>query len=125
MSIDRYANKIIMFYFFLILVSGCLVESPSSENEDGFREIHVELENFKITPSIITVDQGEKVRFRIVTVKGKHNFFIVGYNLRTEIREGQNTQFIEFTAEKKGEFDFWCEVEGHKAKGMQGIMIVQ
>jgi plastocyanin len=110
--------------FAFILVAGC-AEISSVKPEAGVDEITVKLTNFKITPSTIEVAQGQPVKLIVENVEGKHNLYIDGYNLRTDISIAKSTQIIEFTADSVGEFVTWCEVRDHRARRMEGRLFVK
>jgi plastocyanin len=111
---------------FLILLMGCFGQNTQQQpTTDEIRVITVKLTNFKITPSILAVERGEKIQINVVNVEGEHNLFMEGYNLKTEIVNGSNTQVIEFKASQTGSFAFWCEVRDHRSRGMEGELIVQ
>jgi plastocyanin len=104
---------------FLILLMGCFGQNTQQQpTTDEIRVITVKLSNFKI-------ERGEKIQINVVNVEGEHNLFMEGYNLKTEIVNGSNTQVIEFKASQTGSFAFWCEVRDHRSRGMEGELIVQ
>ncbi len=110
--------------FVLILIAGCTGIS-SEDSEAGVKEITVKLTNFKITPSTIEVTQGQSVKLIVENLEGEHNLYIDGYDLRTEAAKAKDIQIIEFTADSVGEFATWCEVRDHRARGMEGRLVVK
>lgn len=107
----------------LIILSSGRAGTETSE-AGGVREITVKLSNFKISPSTIEVNKGDTVKLKVEILEGKHNLYIEGCDLGTEISEAKATQIIEFTADSAGEFATWCEVRDHRAKGMEGRLVV-
>jgi len=89
-------------------------------------EIAVEGNEFKFTPSSITVKQGEKVKLTFKNAgKYPHNFVIADLDVSTEtIQPGEETT-VEFTPEKTGEFRFICSVGDHEEQGMRGSLIIE
>ncbi len=112
----------VLLIVLMMLAAGCA--GTDTSDTDGVREITVKLSNFKITPSTIEVNQGDKVKLIVQNVEGTHNLYIDGYDLRTNAASAKDTQIIEFTADSAGEFATWCEVRDHKARGMEGRLVV-
>ena len=86
-------------------------------------------ENFKFimdgieSPDLV-VDEGDKVRVELVSGQGFHDFVIDEFNAATsKVKDGETT-FVEFTADKKGTFDYYCSVGEHRKMGMKGKLIV-
>ncbi|MGK2849059.1 MAG: cupredoxin domain-containing protein [Minisyncoccota bacterium] len=72
----------------------------------------------------IRVKQGDTVRITITNTKGMHDFTLDEYSIYQELPLNQDT-IIEFTADKKGEFVYYCSKPGHRAKGQFGALIVE
>lgn len=89
------------------------------------RNITVVAKNFRFEPADIKVKKGEQVKITVQTTEGLHNMFIEGYDVRS-VHQGMGmTDTMEFTADKTGTFNIWCEVGSHKALGMVGKLIVE
>jgi len=73
----------------------------------------------------IKISEGYKVKITFVNDGGFHNLMVDGYNVGTEQKSGPNTQTFTFTADKTGEFPYFCEVIGHRNAGMEGKLIVE
>ena len=81
-------------------------------------------EQWDFTPSIITVNGGDKVILRLTSKDVKHGFAINEFNINVDIKPGQTVD-VEFVANKKGEFEFYCSVQcGAGHSGMKGKLIV-
>jgi len=87
-------------------------------------------ENFKFVidgndnPDIL-VKQGDKVRIEFTSTSGFHDWVVDEFNARTEKVRPGNATFVEFTADKKGTFEYYCSVGSHRANGMKGNLIVE
>ncbi|MEK9207640.1 MAG: cupredoxin domain-containing protein [Patescibacteria group bacterium] len=97
--------------------------TPSAMSEN---EITVEAGEFQFTPSEITVKKGEKVKITFKNAgKFPHNFTIADLSIATKrINPGQEDT-VEFTANKTGEFKFFCSVGNHQEQGMVGTLTVE
>lgn len=72
----------------------------------------------------ITVKKGDKVRIKVTNTKGIHDFNIDEYNIRQATPLDQPVT-IEFTADKVGEFVYYCSTPNHRALGQWGTLKVQ
>ena len=97
--------------------------SPSAVNGT---EVTVEGSEFKLTPSKITVKKGEKVKLTFKnTGKFPHDYVISELNVTTKRINPGETDTVEFTPEKTGEFKFICSVGNHEEQGMVGTLTVE
>ena len=103
-----------------------IVEDPVDEN---FKEFTIRASNWKFDPSEIRVNEGDKVILHIIgddNGAGEgHGFSLTEFEINKEITEGETTT-VEFVADKKGTFEFFCSVicgEGHRE--MRGQLIVE
>jgi len=103
-----------------------MIEITSGNGLTGgaVKEFTIGESNFKLNPSIITVNEGDTVKITVVNEGGTHNLFIEDYNERTDI-VSSGSRVLEFVADKAGTFNMWCEVSGHRSLGMEGQFIVQ
>lgn len=108
--------------------------SQSSESEAAvekqmpeqtkLRTFQIEAVNFSFSQPEIRVNQDDKVKIILTSKQGFHDWVVDEFETRTEqISEGK-TATVEFVASKEGEFEFYCSVDGHRAMGMVGKLIV-
>lgn len=106
----------------ILLVSSIFVLKSFTGNsvkENDVKEFTVKAFKYGYTPDTITVDRGDKVRIKIDNTDVPHGIRIPDLNLK-------NNNLIEFTADKRGEFTWYCAVycgEGHMK--MKGNLIVK
>ena len=92
------------------------------------KEFHVRSFNFGFDPPTIEVNAGDKVRIILTSDDVPHGLAInefVGVNKRVDPSPAEPT-VIEFLADKRGEFTFYCSVpcgDGHL--DMKGKLIVR
>ena len=124
----------------MFLASGCVGYGKQAETQTTTPETEPAQEPAQATPSLkeftihetsfefnvptITVKKGDTIRVTAVNDKGTHNLAFPDFKSRTVTKSSPNTQTIEFVADKAGEFAYYCEVNGHKALGMEGKLIV-
>lgn len=104
-----------------IILTGCA--RGDSVKQSGVStntlEFTVKAFRFGYSPDVIELNKGDKVRIKVENTDTTHGIRIPDLNLK-----GNNT--IEFTADKEGEFNWYCNVmcgEGHKEMG--GKLIIK
>ncbi len=73
--------------------------------------------------SEMVVKKGDRVRVKVTDTMGVHNFVIDEYGISRETPLNEE-QVIEFTADKAGEFVYYCSKPGHRAAGQWGTLKV-
>lgn len=92
------------------------------EVKDG--QITIEAGSFYFKPNLIKVKKGDKVKVVLNSVSMMHNFYLDEFKVKSEnVKSGDSTSF-EFTADKAGEFEFYCAIGQHRANGQVGKLIV-
>ncbi len=87
--------------------------------------VPVDLGDFFIKPTTITVEKGKGVHVVAKNVgKADHNFAVPEFAARTKLQPSGTEAKTAFLAETAGEFEYVCEVPGHKEAGMVGKLIV-
>ncbi|MBI2436688.1 MAG: cupredoxin domain-containing protein [Candidatus Magasanikbacteria bacterium] len=80
--------------------------------------------NFEFSQKEISVTKGQKVTINFESTSGFHDWTIDEFNARTEqVNSGEKTS-VTFTADKAGEFEYYCSVGEHRKIGMIGKFIV-
>lgn len=89
------------------------------------KTVAVQAKSWEFTPSVITVKQGDRVNLTITSIDVDHGFALPDFGVSANLKPGK-TETVIFTADKKGEFTFFCNVfcgAGHKE--MKGKLIVE
>src|SRR3989344_5481885 len=71
----------------------------------------------------ITVNKGDKVKIKITNIKGTHDFKLDEFNIYEGTPLNQEV-VVEFTADKVGEFVYYCNQPGHRQAGQWGTIRV-
>ncbi|HAE36388.1 MAG: cytochrome c oxidase subunit II [Candidatus Nomurabacteria bacterium GW2011_GWF2_35_66] len=71
----------------------------------------------------ITVNRGDRVRIKITVTSGMHDFKIDEYSVYADT-ELNKELIVEFTADKAGEFVYYCTKPGHRQLGHLGTLKV-
>ncbi|MDP3026237.1 MAG: cupredoxin domain-containing protein [Nanoarchaeota archaeon] len=112
------AILVIAGVFALKAYTGNVIKDTEIKNTD-IKEFTVKAFRFGYTPDTITVNKGDKVKINIENFDTLHGMRIPELEIR-----GDET--LEFTADKTGEFDWYCTNmcgEGHMQ--MKGKLIVK
>ena len=89
------------------------------------KEFEITVKNWKFNPSVIEVNKGDKVELHLETIEGYHGFALPEFGINERLDEGTDVH-VEFIADKKGVFNFFCNIpcgQGHG--GMNGQLIVK
>lgn len=90
------------------------------------QEVQVNATEFKLDPAKITVKAGEQAKLTLTnTGKTSHNWVVEGTSIKTKLLSAGESETIDFTIDKPGEYPFYCSVPGHRAQGMEGTLIVE
>ncbi len=104
---------------------------PPTQNTQSEKAFTLTGKNFKFVrdnqenPDLV-VNQGDKVKITFSVVEGFHDFVIDELNAKTtQLKAGDQETSIEFIADKKGTFEYYCSVGSHRENGMKGKFIVE
>ncbi len=86
------------------------------EMTDGKPSTHFSLKD-------INVKQGDRVRIKVTNTKGVHNFVIDELGIKQETPPSKEV-VIDFTADKVGDFVYYCSLPNHRAMGQWGTLHV-
>ena len=110
-------------------VTGEVEDTANVQPTSEVKTFSLEGANFKFTmngvesPNIV-VNEGDKVRIELKSGQGFHDWIVDEFNAATpRVKDGEST-FVEFTADKKGTFEYYCSVGEHRKMGMKGNLIV-
>lgn len=94
-------------------------QAVPEEQEPAVKELTITAKKWRFDPKRLEVNQGDKVK---LTISGEMdlNFVLADFGLEEEVLTGQ-TKTLEFTADKKGTFEFNCGTYCYKKYGdLQG-----
>lgn len=86
--------------------------------------IDIEAGSFYFKPNLIRVKKGEKIKVTLNAVSLMHDFNIDELGIKVPITKSGTSSTVEFTADKVGEFEFYCSIGQHRANGQVGKLIV-
>jgi plastocyanin len=90
----------------------------------GAREIEVTAGRFRFKPNEIAVAAGEEVTIVMRSTDLYHDFFVKGQG-HVVGAKAKKTKEGGLRIDEPGTSKFWCTVEGHRAAGMKGTIVVQ
>jgi len=73
----------------------------------------------------IVVSEGDEVVIEVVSIARTHDFVIDEFSVATQMLSDGDSEIIEFIADQKGEFEYYCSVGNHREEGMYGSFIVE
>ena len=107
---------------------------PESENMDDTKGETVTFvlsgENFRFLRDgaeapTLRVKEGDTVRIEFTSIDGFHDWGVDEFDAVTERVNTGGSTVVEFVADKKGTFEYYCSVGSHRAQGMYGNIIVE
>ncbi len=121
-----------IFLVAAVLISGCTTTgSVNTTSNNTVKEFSIQsghvMEDGKsvprFSPTELTVNKGDRVRVSITNTKGTHDFKIDEFSVFSETPVGE-TVTVEFTADKAGDFIYYCSKYNHRAQGQWGTLKV-
>jgi len=130
-------KKLLFFLPVLLLIgAGCSTATPRTASQTSTSINQGEVKEFVMQSYYspekkaaafslkeMVVKKGDRVRVKVTDTFGMHNFVIDEYGISQETPLNQET-VIEFTADKAGEFVYYCSKPGHRASGQWGTLKV-
>ncbi len=110
---------IIVIVIAVLFVVVFAYSNSTSKKPKEIKEFTIQAFRFGYSPDTISVNKGDKVRLNINNTDVPHGIRIPELNIKDENR-------LEFTADKAGQFDWYCLVpcgSGHMQ--MKGKLIVK
>ncbi len=71
----------------------------------------------------MAVKKGDKVKIKVTNTLGMHDFLIDEFKVAEELPLNEEVT-IEFTADKSGDFVYYCSKPGHRQNGQWGTLKV-
>lgn len=98
----------------------------ASEGAAVGREIVVSGSEFKFSPASISLTKGETVRITFRNTGNlPHNLTIAELGVATKTIGAGQTDSVTVTADKTGNYTFYCNVGNHRQQGMEGKLEVK
>ncbi len=103
--------------------------NPNSQNispteQVNTKEFTITSANFSFTPNQIIVNQNDRVKITLKNTESAHDFRLDEFNAAIPVVQGGQEASVTFIADKKGTFEYYCSVDGHREMGMVGKFIV-
>ena len=81
--------------------------------------------NFAFDVGEITVKEWDTVTINFESADGFHDWVVDEFDAATDqVQTGGKTS-VTFVADKTGEYEYYCSVGSHRAKGMVGILTIE
>lgn len=89
------------------------------------KQISMKAKQWEFIPSEIKVQEGDTVKLSIESVDVTHGIRLSEFGVSETLTPGKTTE-VEFVADKKGTFTFFCSVQcGSGHGGMKGKLVVE
>lgn len=141
-------RNILLLFAAILALSACNINSndqtttensepPTAASDNQMMEDQTEKVTFKLTGENfkfimdgteapeLRVKQGDLVRIEFTSTQGFHDWAVDEFDAATtQVQTGGSTS-VEFIADQKGTFEYYCSVGQHRANGMFGNLIVE
>jgi len=103
------------------------LKAGSDDHEPKDLTFNISGGSFFFTPNEIRVKQGDRVKIVFTNVGGTHNLMLPGFDVASKTIQTGESETLEFVADKKGTFEFYCEVGNgyHRQMGQIGVLLVE
>lgn len=103
------------------------VVSPTDAmgDESAVKEFAVEGSSFAFNPTQIRVKEGDRVKIVFTNKNGMHDWVLDEFDVRTKVTSAGQSDTVEFVANKKDTFEYYCSIGNHRQQGMVGNLIVE
>jgi plastocyanin len=90
----------------------------------GARVIAVKATSYEFAPDEITLGAGEDVTIALRSTDILHDFVVKRHG-HVVAAKAKQTKRGGLRIDEPGSYRFWCSIEGHRAAGMEGTIVVQ
>lgn len=97
----------------------------SGQTVTGTKEFVVSGIDFSFTPNTMKVNMGDTVKVTFKDTSGVHDFRLDEFKVATKVLAGGKEETVEFVADKKGSFEYYCSIGNHRKMGMKGTLVVE
>ncbi len=117
-----------------VVISPTEVTQKVDANEDdtavaekgAVKTFEVTGEPFSFSLKEMKVKQGDTVKVIFSNKEGIHNWVLDEFDgAKTKTIAAGESETVQFVADKKGTFEYYCSVGAHRANGMKGNFIVE
>lgn len=107
---------------------GAETTAPGTQDnivKEEAKTIDIEAGSFYYSLKEIRVKKGDKIKIVMTAKDMMHDFNIDELGVKMPVVKAGETGTVEFTAEKVGEFEYYCSVGQHRKLGQVGTLIVE
>ncbi len=111
-----------MVFLFVALVGvGVAGGTAGAAAKPSPTKIKVDARNFAFSPKKLKVKAGQKVTIVLHSTDSQHDFTLEDGDTVVDVA-GDKTKSGSFTLAKRGKYEFYCSIPGHRQAGMEGTI---
>jgi plastocyanin len=99
-------------------------DEPAGPVAANARRIAVVADQLRFAPASISATAGEEVAVGLTSVDVLHDFVIDDLDVHVSADAGASQEAALDTS-RPGTYTYYCSVEGHRAAGMEGTLVVE
>ncbi|MBS3113376.1 cupredoxin domain-containing protein [Candidatus Woesearchaeota archaeon] len=126
--IEMLPHAILIIGIALLWLFMLIPQAPDGMGEDIYQVVSgeiIKMDAFSMgfSPSTLMAKKGDKIILEIINKDITHAFDIDVFNIHEILKPGE-VKMVEFVADTKGVFQFYCQVPGHSEAGMNGKLMI-
>ncbi len=126
--IEMLPHAILIIGIALLWLFMLIPQAPDGMGEDIYQVVSgeiIKMDAFSMgfSPSTLMAKKGDKIILEIINKDITHAFDIDIFNIHEILKPGE-VKMVEFVADTKGVFQFYCQVPGHSEAGMNGKLMI-
>lgn len=86
--------------------------------------VNIEAGSYYFNPKVINVRKNQKLKIIITSKDMMHNFNLDEFDVKSATAKAGETVSVEFTANKIGQFEYYCAIGNHRKMGQVGTLNV-
>ena len=128
-KVKHLPKKLIIIIVILLVFSIVIFVNLNNRNSKdvwngNVVEVEIKASNWKFEPNLVEVNFGDKVELHMESIEGTNGIVLPQFKVSETLVLGEDIH-VEFIADKKGTFSFYCSVPcGSGHSGMNGILVV-
>jgi len=118
---------IIASLWFFILIPGPLNLFPIIQETyivQGNETVQIDAFSMGFNPTIIKAKQGQQFYLDITNLDITHSFDLDNLNIHLNLQSGEK-RIIKINPTESGEYEYYCNIPGHREAGMKGTLIIE
>ncbi len=122
----RVVGLVVLVLALSVVGGACRRGAGATPTGTGSVRITMKATDYAFDPNVIRVAPGTQITIQLTNVgQIEHDFTFEEADVEVDVEPGETVEFTFTAPSQPGEYEFYCEVSGHKELGMVGKLIVE